>query len=53
MITALNSALLKRDSQELKKKMKKLNKLEKLDPKKSSRYGFACHLLCIREILPL
>ena len=48
MITALNDALPKKESQELKKKLKKLNQIEKLDPKKSSRYGFVCHLLCIR-----
>jgi len=28
-----------------------LNKIEKLDPKKSSRQGFACLLLSIRYIL--
>jgi hypothetical protein len=31
--------------------MKQFNKIEKLDPKKSSRYGFACFLINIKYIL--
>lgn len=47
----MSKALPKKAKQELAKQLKLFNSIQKLDPKKSSRQGFACYLMNIRYIL--